>query len=81
MMDYMSDFPSPNLESAIKSIVDHLKLETEQSNIPIDKLREIVVNEIDKIGGPECFGSQTGWLVYTFNALVKNTRKTLYKEC
>jgi hypothetical protein len=74
MMDYMSQFPPPTLSQAISIIADHLEATAMSNNIDRNSLEHIIEKEIEKFGGPEKFGSYSGWTYFTFKNLVEKTK-------
>ena len=80
-MDYMSDFPAPDLEQAIHIITNHLETHELciQKKIDRQSLEKLISIEIESYGGVKQFGSYSGWLYFAFKDIVENTKNTLRK--
>lgn len=75
MMDYMSDFPGPSRDAAIRYVIRTLRSD-DSTTIRMDEhaLYVLVSEEYDSMGP---MGSQACWLAVTSNVLISNTKARL----
>tara|TARA_Y100000389_G_scaffold191319_1_gene217303 strand:- start:156 stop:464 length:309 start_codon:yes stop_codon:yes gene_type:complete len=79
MMDYLSDFPGPSKDAAIRCVIRMLRSD-DSTTIRMDEhaLYAIVSEEYDTMGP---MGSQACWLAVTSNMLIANTKARLAQFC
>lgn len=79
MMDYLSDFPGPSKDAAIRYVIRVLRSE-DSTTIRMDDnaLYALVSEEYDAMGP---MGSQACWLAVTSNMLITNTKARLAQFC
>jgi hypothetical protein len=75
MMDYLSDFPGPSKDAAIRYVIRALRSD-DSTTIRMDEhaLYVLVSEEYDAMGP---MGSQACWLAVTSNGLIANTKARL----
>mgnify|MGYP001279994302 CR=1 FL=1 len=83
MMDYYGDFPGPTKENAKKQIVDNVKrkINNDLKHITEDIIIDIVDKTIEKqFPNEKTIGSVSGWSVFFYNDLTKDSIEELKKE-
>ena len=71
MNDVMSEYPPPSASAIEKMLMDEMNLKYE--NFRNDALlKEIIHEELERMGGVAGLGSMTGWLMITKKELTNN---------